>query len=64
MKKLFTASLWIAGFSLLLSIGCTQMTPEFEIQKTTTSFFPDGLPIRLSTTDYNNQNTYYLLNDD
>ncbi|MDE6569500.1 MAG: hypothetical protein K2K43_02630, partial [Alistipes sp.] len=26
--------------------------------------YPDGLPIHLKTSDYNNQNTYYMLNDD
>lgn len=59
MKRIFTSSLRILCFGILLSIGCTQeeLTPNWEER------FPDGFPIRLSTTDYNSQNTYYLLND-
>ena len=51
------------GLGILLSVGCTQMVPEFEVRQID-SYFPDGLPIRLTTADYNNQNTYYMLNDD
>ncbi|MDE7304402.1 MAG: hypothetical protein K2N04_00590 [Alistipes sp.] len=61
MKKLFAK---ILGGGLIISAfllsGCTEeaLVPDME------QLHPDGLPIRLSTADYNNQNTYYLLNDD
>ena len=45
---------------MLLLYGCTTET----IGSDPTEQFPDGLPIRLSTADYNNLNTYYMLNDD
>ncbi len=55
--KIFGGGLIISAFLLL---GCTdeQLVPDME------QLHPDGLPIRLSTADYNNQNTYYMLNDD
>ena len=62
MKKFFALPLgggWLI-VSLLLLYGCTTET----IGSDPTEQFPDGLPIRLSTADYNNLNTYYMLNDD
>ncbi len=62
MKGFFTSNLG-GGLmiSLFLLIGCTNesLSPD-EI----TDKFADGLPIRLSTSDYNGENTYYMLNDD
>ncbi|MDE5708549.1 MAG: hypothetical protein K2I32_03735, partial [Alistipes sp.] len=61
MKRFFT---FCFGGGLILSafllLGCTdeELAPNME------ELYPDGLPIRLATTDFNNQNTYYLLNDD
>ena len=61
MEKVF-AKIFGGGLiiSALLLLGCTdeQLVPDME------QLHPDGLPIRLSTADYNNQNTYYMLNDD
>ncbi len=62
MKRFFTSNLG-GGLiiSIILLIGCTKesLSPD-EI----TDKFADGLPIRLSTSDYNGENTYYMLNDD
>lgn len=60
MKKIFTANLRMLFFSIFLLTGCT----DEELIPNTDDLFPDGLPIRLTTSDYNNFNTYYLLNDD
>ncbi len=65
MKNIFTANLRVL---LLLGIflgggicltGCTDEDLSNPDER-----FPDGLPIHLKTSDYNNQNTYYLLNND
>ncbi|MDE6445856.1 MAG: hypothetical protein K2L06_03210 [Alistipes sp.] len=62
MKRFFTK---ILGGGLIISafllLGCTDenLSPD-EI----TDQFADGLPIRLTPADYNEENTYYLLNDD
>lgn len=59
MKKLSTASLRILTLGILLSTGCASE----DLTSAGTDGF-DSLPIRLSTADYNDENTYYLLNDD
>lgn len=61
MKRFFALNLG-GGLivSLFLLIGCTTET----IGSDPAEKFPDGLPIRLSTADYDEGNTYYMLNDD
>lgn len=62
MKRFFTK---ILGGGLIISafllLGCTDenLSPD-EI----TDQFADGFPIRLSTDDFNSENSYYMLNDD
>lgn len=62
MKRFFTAGfgggLIVSAFLLL---GCTD---EGVSPAEITDKLSDGLPIRLSTADYNEENTYYMLNDD
>ncbi|MCM1150459.1 MAG: hypothetical protein NC209_00025 [Alistipes sp.] len=59
MKKKFTAPLLAMFGAALLLASCTE-----ENLNNGDDRFPDGLPIRLAVSDYNNLNTYYLLNDD
>lgn len=56
-SKIFGGGLII---SLFLLIGCT----ADELETDPAEKFPDGLPLRLSTSSYNEENTYYMLNDD
>lgn len=63
MKRFFTSNFgggWLI-ISALLLLGCTD---ESLSPTDITDKFPDSLPIRLSTADYNDENTYYMLNDD
>lgn len=62
MKKVFTSSLRILFVGILLSTGCTN--EDLDSSAPNEGGFSDGFPIRLSTADYNDENTYYLLNDD
>lgn len=61
MKRVFTSSLWILVSGILFLTGCTNDTID---SKNEVEGFPDGFPICLSPADYNDENTYYLLNDD
>ena len=62
MKKNFF-SLMMLGIGLLLMTGCTDATPELETPKEPEKE-ENGLPINVAISHYNNENTYYLLNDD
>lgn len=62
MKNFFSTSLFTLVGALLLLAGCK----EDELPFPEGGGIPsnDSLPIRLAETDYNPDNTYYLLNDD
>ena len=60
MKKLFSTSLLILAGMLLLLGGCKE--DEFPVSGEG-NVANNELPVRLAETDYNPDNTYYLLND-
>ena len=61
MKKHFSTSLLILASTLLLLTGCKEDELPLPGENGTASH---ELPVRLAETDYNPDNTYYLLNDD
>lgn len=58
MKKLFTAFLPATLGMMFLLAGCTESILDDPDER-----FPDGFPIHVKTSDYNAENTYYILND-
>lgn len=65
MKKIFTANLRrLLFFGIFLGGGICLTNCTDDDLTNPDERFPDGLPIHLKTSDYNNQNTYYLLNND
>ena len=59
MKKLFTAPLRMLALGILALAGCTDET----LDRGGDDRFPNGFPFHLTPTDYNAENTYYMLND-
>lgn len=64
MKKLFTDFRALLLFGIFVGGGICLTGCTDEDLTNPDERFPDGLPIHLTTSDYNNQNTYYLLNND
>ena len=60
MKKLFSTSLLILAGMLLLLGGCKEDELPVSGEGNVAN---NELPVRLAETDYNPDNTYYLLND-
>ncbi len=61
MKKVFVFSFRILFFSVFLLTGCTKDHVDNNVEEEKVY---EGFPICLYTADYNDNNTYYLLNDD
>lgn len=62
MKRIFSTSLFVLIYSLILFSGCTNDDiPALDSEEGNNN--SDALPIRLSETEYTEDNTYYLLND-
>ena len=62
MKKLFSTSLFMLIYSLILFTGCSEdELPDSIPEK---DDYTIDLPIELSEKEYTTDNTYYLLNDD